>query len=292
MKKSVCFAALLLLLIPPVTFAQSRLRHLSFYSPSVGRTMRVVVLVPTDYKPARAYPVLYLLHGYGGDQNDWTTKSNLVSYTSALPIIIVMPEANNSWYVNSETNPKAKYENYIMGDLPRFIESHFRIDTAREAIAGLSMGGYGAVVLALRHPGKFQFVGDLSGAISIPQIIDSVQDDPHFVVSNAQKGIMPNVIKTFGKNNKRFRDDHNVFDLLARDPRSEIPYFYIAAGTNDPYVMFRPTDHMFIDSLHAKGVSYDYHERPGSHDWKFWNWEAKPMLASMARIMDLHRIRK
>ena len=287
MKKFAIYALISILAFPIVTLGQSRIQRLSFYSPSVSDTMHVVVLLPTHYDSARAYPVLFLLHGYGGDQNNWTDLTDLVSYTTDIPLIVVMPEAENSWYVNSVTNPKAKFENYIMNDLPRYVGSHFLIDTTREAIAGLSMGGYGALVLALRRPHKFLFAGDLSGAITIPQIIDSVHDDPHFVVGKAQESIMPSIISAFGDHDKQFRDSHNVFVLLSRDSASSIPYIFMAAGIQDQFREFLPTDHQFIDSLRAHGVRYEYHEMPGEHNWKFWNEELNPMLERMEVVMDL-----
>ena len=287
MKNHIRLTAALLLMLPLTVFGQSRLRRLSFYSHSVHDTMHVVVLLPAHYDPTHAYPVLFLLHGYGGDQNDWTSKTYLAEYTSHIRLIVVMPEAKNSWYVNSRMDPQERYEDYIIGELPKFINGHFRIDTTREAIAGLSMGGYGALMLGLRYPHKFQFIGDLSGAITIPQIIDSVQDVPGFDVGS-QRPIMPSIIKAFGRNDKSFRDAHNVFDLLERDPSTMIPYIFMAAGTQDGYIEFRPADHAFIDSLHARGdTRYEYHELPGQHDWKFWNEEVRPMLRRMAEIMEL-----
>ncbi len=273
--------------LPRAAHAEPRIRHLEFYSSSVNDTMKVVVLLPSHYEAARSYPVLYLLHGYGGDQNDWTDNTNLVRYTRSLGLIIVMPEAKNSWYVNSRADTQARYEDYIMDDLPRFIEAHFRIDKRREAIAGLSMGGYGALMLALRYPHRFLFAGDLSGAITIPEIIDSVEDDPHFVMSEGQRAILPNIIRTFGKTDKRFREEHNVFYLLAHDTASSIPYIFMAAGIQDQFTAFLPTDHHFIDSLRTRGVRYEYHEAPGRHDWMFWNKEVRPMLRRMAEVMKL-----
>ena len=101
MKNHFRLAATILLILPLTAFGQSRLRDLSFYSHDVHDTMHVVVLLPSHYDSAHAYPVLFLLHGYGGDQNDWTTKTNLAEYTSHVRLIVVMPEAKNSWYVNS-----------------------------------------------------------------------------------------------------------------------------------------------------------------------------------------------
>lgn len=287
MKRKFVFASLFLAASFQLAHAGSRMKHLSFYSADVHDTMKVVVLLPSNFDSSRSYPVLYLLHGYGGDQNDWTKKTDLVQYTAGLPLITVMPEAKNSWYVNSQTNPKARYEGYMMHDLPRFIEKHFQIDTARQAIAGLSMGGYGALMLALRHPGKFLFAGSLSGAITIPQIIDSVLSNPHFSMGKPQRGIFPNIVRTFGKDNKKFREEHNVFYLLSHDKPSSVPYLFIAQGIQDQFKEFLPADHRFIDSLRVRGVRYEYHELPGQHSWKFWNEEVRPMLRRMAKVMDL-----
>lgn len=287
MNKPARLAVFIIFMLPLTVFGQSRLKDMSFYSESVHDTMHVVVLLPPHYDPAHAYPVLFLLHGYSGDQNDWTTKTYIAEYTSRIRLIIVMPEARNSWYVNSQMNPREKYEDYIIRELPEFINRHFPIDTTRESIAGLSMGGYGALMLGLRYPDKFQFIGDLSGAITIPQIIDSVLDVPGFNVGS-QRPIMPSIIHAFGKNDKSFRDAHNVFDLLRRDTIGTLPYIFMAGGTQDGYTEFRPADHAFIDSLHARGdTRYEYHELPGGHNWKFWDEEVRPMLWRMESVMEL-----
>ncbi len=278
-------AALLLFVI--TANAQSRIHEASFYAPSVHDTMHAVILLPTGYDRNRAYPVLYLLHGYGGDQTDWTQRTDLVSYTATLDMIIVMPEARNSWYVNSEANPQARYEDYIMHDLPQFVNSIYPIDTTREAIAGLSMGGYGALELALRHPGKFQFAGDLSGAIVVPAVVDSVLAHPGEPVPDQQASIMPSILKAFGEKNREFRDAHNVFHLLRREHDGKLPYFFFAVGIQDGYRTFLPATRRFTDMLREYGKEYEYHEVPGVHNWNFWNMEILPLLTKMKQVMRL-----
>jgi len=98
------FTFLLLLTFPAAVLGQPRIRRFNYYSESVHDTMHIVVLLPTQYKPRHTYPVLFLLHGYGGDQDDWTSKTDIVSYTAAMQVIVVMPEAKNSWYVNSRSD--------------------------------------------------------------------------------------------------------------------------------------------------------------------------------------------
>ena len=286
MRKTVA-ALLALLLIVAASSAQSRIHALSFYSPSVNDTMHVVVLLPTEYDHARAYPVLFLLHGYDGDQTDWTRRTDLVSHTAGLAMIVVMPEARNSWYVNSETDHESRYEEYFMHDLPKFVNSIYPIDTTKEAIAGLSMGGYGALELALRHPEKFQFAGDLSGAIIVPGVVDSVIAHPNEPVPDQQGSILPSILKAFGENNREFRNDHNVFDLLRREHEMKLPYFFFAVGIQDGYRGFLPATRRFTDMLRNYGKPYEYHEVPGIHNWEFWNMEIVPLLARMEKVMKL-----
>jgi putative tributyrin esterase len=123
-------------------------RHHSFRSKSLQREMAYCLLLPADYETSkRSYAVLYLLHGLWGSENDWLAKTNIAEQARMLPLIVVMPQADDSWYVNAATRPEAKYEDYVLGDLVQEIESRYRAEKSRDArfIAGLSMGGYGAL---------------------------------------------------------------------------------------------------------------------------------------------------
>lgn len=252
--------------------------------------MRVRVLLPSDYDRARTYAVLFLLHGYSGDETNWTALTGLEKYTSTLSLIVVMPEAGNSWYVNSETDRSLRYEDYIVDDLPDFVGSLYRIDTTREAIAGLSMGGYGALVLALRHPQRFKFAGDLSGAITIPSVIDSVIAHPGSPVPGGQGSIYPSIVSAFGDSNKSFRDAHDVLKLLRSEKTDSIPFIFCAVGIQDGFRDFLPAHRAFTGSLREYGKLYEYHEVPGIHNWKFWDEEIQPLLARMAIVMKLARV--
>lgn len=267
---------------------QQRLQHLYFYSPSVKDTMKVVVLTPSNYDTTKYYPILYLLHGWMGSEIDWTSKTSIEVYTSDLPAIIAMPDARNSWYVNSDTDQKLRYEDYIMEDLPRFLESRFKIDRDRMAIAGLSMGGYGALVLSMRHPGKFLFAGDLSGAISIPQIIDStLAGTTNNIYKLKTNPAWQSIVDAFGENDKAFREKHNIFTLLQKDKGKPLPYFFMSIGIQDEFRDFIPMHHLFIDSLRTLNYPYEYHELPGHHNWKFWDEQVKLLLSRMKSVMNI-----
>ena len=147
----------------------SRLHDESFQSAALGEPMRYRVLLPDGYeKTLRRYPVLYLLHGLGGDYTDWTTRTNLVDYSKSLGLIVVMPDGGNQWWTNA-ADGSARYEDYLAGDLPADVVKKFRTINSRygRAIAGLSMGGYGALKLALKRPAAFTVAASFSGALNV-----------------------------------------------------------------------------------------------------------------------------
>ena len=127
--------------------------------------MKYRVLLPAEYESSqRRYPVLYLLHGLGGDYRDWTTRSNLAEYSRTLPLIIVMPDGRNSWYTNALDTPADRFEDYILTDLQADVVRKYRTINSRygRTIAGLSMGGYGALKMALKRPAAFSVAASFS----------------------------------------------------------------------------------------------------------------------------------
>ena len=95
-------------------FAQPLVRVDSFFMPSLGRTKKLSVLLPANYDPLKRYPVLYLLHGFTGVHEDWWKRTKLQQYVKDIPMIVVMPDAENSWYVDSFTEPNEQFETYLV----------------------------------------------------------------------------------------------------------------------------------------------------------------------------------
>jgi putative tributyrin esterase len=149
-----------------------RARTIEYDSPSVGRTLKCTIILPVDYETSgRRYPVLYLLHGYSGDYTSWS-RHGVEHAAEPYSWIVVLPDGGNSWFVNwaaSEHGEKNDWEDAIIKDLIGYVDGHFRTVAARQgrAINGLSMGGYGALALGLRHPEMFCSVGSHSGAIEM-----------------------------------------------------------------------------------------------------------------------------
>ena len=149
----------------------SSVETIVFDAPSVGRSMRFSLVLPKDYgQSEKRYPVLYLLHGYGGYHEGWI-QDGAAEYAAAYDLIVVVPDAGNSWYVNwavSENGEKNNWEDYIVKDVVGYVDSHYLTISRRKgrAIGGLSMGGYGAMVVGLRNPEMFCSVASHSGALS------------------------------------------------------------------------------------------------------------------------------
>lgn len=258
--------------------AQSTAKVDSFYAANLGRMKKFSVILPVGYNTTNRYPVLYLLHGHGGSYDNWSMLTRIGDYVKAIPLIVVMPDGENSWYVNSATEPQDRFEDYIVNDLPAYIQKLYAVDTTRQAIAGLSMGGYGALMLALKHPAKYRFAGGLSSAITYPrEISDSSRAEG--------QGLLPSLRKAFGDRTNGFRNAHDVFYLYKQTPKTTLPYLYMSIGIQDGFRRFLPAHRALTDLLRTYGAPYEYHETQGGHDWKFWDREIQPLLARLREVL-------
>ena len=127
------------------------------------------VVLPANIPPGTKLPVVYLLHGSGGDFREWTNDSDVARFAEN-NLILVMPEGNSSYYVNAVKRPADRYEDYIVKDLISDVEARFPVASTRaqRAIVGVSMGGFGAINLSLKHPDWFVFAAGISSAIDVP----------------------------------------------------------------------------------------------------------------------------
>lgn len=255
-------------------------RRETLAAPSLGgQLLPYRVLLPIDYATSmRRYPVLYLLHGRTGDENDWSTKTNLVQYAARHRLIIVMPGVGDSWYANSAMDEQAKYEDAIVRNLIPHIDKSFRTLATwhGRAIAGLSMGGLGAMKFALRYPDLFVFAASFSGAFDVPRTVGL--DD-----ANDQR--TKDIRSAYGPKDSPTRQANDVFLLLERitpERQARMPYLYVATGANDPLPSVMSSNPRFADALRERKLQYEYHERPGGHDWRFWDVEIENMLKRMA----------
>lgn len=254
--------------------AASRLREETLHSKALGRTLRYRVLVPEGYGAAlRRYPVLYLLHGLTGDYTDWSTRTNLASYSRGLPLVIVMPEGESSWYTNAAADPASRFEDYLAVDLVADVEAKYDAIRSRHgrAIAGLSMGGYGAVKIALKRPAQFMFAASFSGALAAAR-------DPAF---GSQRGAAyENLPRIFGPGDSDTRRTNDVYALAAALRPAAAPYVYLDCGTGDGFL---DSNRELAAVLRKAGLAYEYHEYPGGHSWDYWDARIRDVLPLLMR---------
>ena len=212
------------------------------------------ILLPRDYETSGVrYPVLYLLHGLGGAWDNWLSRTNVLEYTADLPLIVVMPDAGDSWYANSATDTTQKFQHYIAQDVVQYVDAHFRTLPFAQAryLAGLSMGGYGALILATKFPNRWSLAASLSGAVSMAKSSD-----------------IPSTNAAFGPVGSATRDSADLLALLRRaDPRG-LPYYYLDCGTGDRLIQ---GNREVAAILSERALPYEYHEVRGVHDWEMWN---------------------
>jgi putative tributyrin esterase len=254
------------------------IQTVKFQSDSVNEQRSFNILLPLDYETSvRRYPVLYLLHGYGDDNTAWSYMTDLSSYAAQHEIIIVMPDGSKSWFVNYANDPKSRFEDYIVKDLVGYVDSHYRsIPLPRSrAIAGLSMGGYGAVFLGLKHYDKFSAIGSFSGAIAI------ARGDHDNRNAGKDREFQEELQMRFGPKGSPARAERDPFVLFDKVPAARMPYLYIACGGQDELVK---ENRDFVAMLAAKKIPYEYREvSPRIHAWDFWDDNVRIFLGLLQR---------
>jgi S-formylglutathione hydrolase FrmB len=246
----------------------------SFFSAALARQMPYEVVLPAGYSESQErYPVLYLLHGWQGDETNFVSLTHLVEDASAYKLIVVTPRAGNSWYVNSATRAKDRYADYVFQDLITEVDAHYRTIASphERAIAGNSMGGYGAMLFSLRHPGAFAFAASISGAFAGPSGIERVMPQ-----------LKPSTDEAFGAVGSTTRRQNDVDTLIGMADPTQQPYFFLECGASDPLLS---SNRRVVEELSSHGFAYEYHELPGAHTWPFWDGALAPMLEVLSRQM-------
>lgn len=229
----------------------------SIYSNAMHKDFKCVVIKPASYKKKKeSYPVVYLLHGYGGWYSNWIIREpKLKEYADEYNLMIVCPDGgNSSWYFDSPIDSTMKYETYISKEVPDYIDAHYHTikDRNARAITGLSMGGHGALFLAFRHSETFGACGSMSGGVDLNysrnkfDIIKRIGDTIHYA-DNWKKYMVMNVIETYPK------------DSLA---------IIIDCGVEDE--LYAEANRKLHEKMLKLKIPHDYSERPGKHAWAYW----------------------
>jgi putative tributyrin esterase len=304
--------SLVLILWAASAAAQSRiLKTVDFNSPAVGRTMKYNILLPTDYDTStKRYPVLYLLHGLTQNYTVWGLQNGTPFYAGLYDdLIVVMPDGGNSWYVNwavSEGGQKNAWEDHIVRDVIGHVDWNYRTIARREgrAIAGLSMGGYGALTLGLRHPDLFISIGSTSGALehgrqaanrlrgSAPPPNPTTSRTAEQEAARRQAnpvigipGFSSQVERTpLGREFAKAEDAdaYDPFKLILQVPHDKLPHIYLDCGTEDRLIAgARELAAILIE----KNIPFDYMQLPGAHNSAYWIQSIGHIMAVQYEVM-------
>ncbi len=234
----------------------ARVDTISIYSDAMNKSSQCVIILPDSYdgENGKRFPVLYLLHGFSGSYSNWISKvPSLSKDADQYNIIIVCPDgAYSSWYFDSPLDKSSRYKTYIGSEVPAYIDSAYNTIASRKAraIAGLSMGGHGAIYLAWSFPATFGAAGSMSGAVDL--------------VPHKSKYGLPEVLDDTSQNNiyEYFSAVNFVMDSI-----SPLPALIIDCGLLDPFIN---DNRLLHQKLIERNVPHDYIERPGKHNWEYW----------------------
>ena len=259
--------------------ANGRVETVRFQSKLNNATLPYNVILPTDYDTSKTtrYPVLYLLHGLTGHYNDWVQRTNIADYAADYRMIVVMPEGNDSWYIDSAT---VRYESYILNELIPDVQQRYRTIEARygRSIAGLSMGGYGAIKFGLKSPSTFVFAASMSGAFGVTKLTEKETPD-----------LWKESMKLFGAPGSETRHANDIFEILAKLSPARInslPYFYFDCGTEDSPLIF-PSNRELAEVMVEKKIPHEFRQLPGDHSWAYWDKQVREILKIAAQRMRL-----
>ncbi len=240
-----------------------------FFAESLGMGTSMVVLMPQaasgigmegadgggtgDGADGPGVPVLYLLHGLSDDCTIWERRTSIERYATEKGIAVVMPEVRRSFYADEAVGEA--YWTFVAEELPRIVARTFRVSTAREDtfVAGLSMGGFGALKLALNHPERFAAAASLSGAVDLTSM------DLDWTGTLAQR-------VWGGREISGTADD--LLGLLGKRDPAELPALFLDCGTEDQLI---DQNRRFLAAAEKAEVEVASRLRPGAHTWEFWD---------------------
>ena len=239
--------------------------------------------LPKGYELSqRKYPVLYLLHGGGGNQNDWIQKGELqriadkaIEEGKAAPMIIVMPDAEMTFYMNNVSG-KYQFEDFFMQELIPFIEKNYRCRSEKRyrAISGLSMGGYGSLLYAIHHPELFSACAAKSPAIRTDEQIVEI---PHNEYLRRFRSAMGE-LKEGEPRITEFWNQNSILFLVKqmKEEQKKLVRIYIDIGDDDFLYKGNSLLHVLMRYLN---IPHEFRVRNGTHEWEYWRSGLPDVLA-------------
>jgi putative tributyrin esterase len=208
-------------------------------------------------------PVLYLLHGLSDDDTIWLRRTSIERYVAPLGLAVVMPQVHRSFYTDEAYG--GRYWAFVSEELPELVARFFRVSQRRQDtfVAGLSMGGYGALKLALRQPERFAAAASLSGALDVDRLSRFPRPEDPFLWR-----------RVFGERAAAGRPD-DLFSLVAAADPASLPALRVSCGSEDELV---GDNRRFVDTCERAGIPVATSFGPGAHDWAYWDTTIQDVL--------------
>ena len=251
-----------------------RFEVVQFKSNLIGKTLPYGVTLPPGYglitERRKHYPVLYLLHGWSGNYSSFVKDTGLKQYAAEYQMIVITPEGGNGWYTDSATVPSDQYETYFARELITDVDSRYRTiaDRRGRSVAGVSMGGYGALKFGFKYPEKFSLTASMSGALDATSRTDDAS-----------------IMQTFGEPESYTRKTNDL-TRLARDFPSNrqalLPYLYLDCGADDPWLT---SNRDFSGILLERKMVHEFRQLPGGHIWAYWDRQLREVMRIAADRM-------
>jgi putative tributyrin esterase len=223
------------------------------------------------------YPTLYLLHGLSDDHTVWLRRTSIERYAAEKNLAVVMPAVGRSFYQDMASGPR--YWTFVSEELPALCQQWFPLSPARadNFAAGLSMGGYGALRLALAKPDRFAAVASLSGALDLARRLRTAGEEGSRITKAEWQGIAGPELKGEGTTADLYVLAQSV--AATKGPR---PGLFLCCGTEDELVSDSRAFRQHLDRLQ---LDNHYEEGPGVHEWGYWD-------AQIQRVLDWLPLRK
>lgn len=280
MKHKFCILSFLLLFlllyntVPALTPSGIVKEGLKIESKILGKPVRYTIYLPSDYESSeRLYPVVYLLHGYTDNDMGWlqfgeanTIADEAIANRSIPPMIIVMPDAGVSWYINNFDN-SVRYEDFFIKEFIPAIESKYRVRQEKRyrAVAGLSMGGFGALIYSLKYPDMFSACGAFSAAVYTDEETVNKPDDRWKKIEGILFG---NDLKAEQRLTDHYKLNNPLHIIKNADPsKLKSVRYYIDCGDDDFLYKGNAALHVLLRDL---GIPHEFRVRDGGHQWSYW----------------------
>ena len=248
--------------------------HVDYFSRTLGKMMQMDVCLPQTQgnapcppMPEQGWKVLYLIHGWSDNHTCWQRFTSIERYAASRGVVVVMPDADLSFYTDMAHG--AAYYTQMTRELPALVKEMFHVSDRREDtfIAGLSMGGYGALRMGMLNPDQYAAIACLSAGNFAEMLAAQAANNPNpgwlASMNNIYGDLFPNVTDT----------EYDVFHVVKEDLAAgkQLPRLFHCIGTEDPGYQGVQSTKAFFESLPAGTIDYVYRAYPGVHDWKFWD---------------------